>query len=118
MPGIFQSNQSIQPYRVEGRSEGCPTCQHGEQFDIVGPGETAQSQSWGDREEADYVCELMNDAYAAGRASYAQHILDTLNTEVTGNAAEQAKTAGEAQAPEAAKAPEASPDATEDDIPF
>jgi hypothetical protein len=51
------------PYRVEPRNEGCPTCQHGDQFDIVGPAgqeiETSQSQSWGDREEADYICELM-----------------------------------------------------------
>jgi hypothetical protein len=77
-------------YRVEARGVGCPTCQHGDEFDIIGPSpsynkanitESAQSQSWGDAEEAEYICELMNDAFTAGRASFAKQILDTANME-------------------------------------
>lgn len=76
-------------YRVEARGEGCSKCQHGDQFDIIGPDESAQSQSWGDPEEAQYICELMNDAYMAGRASYAQEILDKLKIDTT-NSVDQA----------------------------
>ena len=96
-----------QAYKVEARGEGCPTCQHGDQFDIVGPDGSAQSQSWGDVEEADYICELMNDAYAVGRASYAQEILDKLKEE-TGNA----------EAESEAIEPPPAPSSTDDDIPF
>jgi hypothetical protein len=94
-------------YRVQARGEGCPTCQHGDQFDIIGPDETAQSQSWGDPEEAQYICDLMNDAYVAGRASFAQQIL-----EMTKEEPEHA----EAQTVEAPPTPIIQ--ATSDDIPF
>jgi hypothetical protein len=67
--------ESEAPYRVVARGEGCPTCQHGDQFDIVGPDDSAQSQSWGDAEEVEYICELLNLAYAQGRADFAKHIL-------------------------------------------
>jgi hypothetical protein len=66
-------------YKVEARGDGCPTCQHLEQYDIIGPDGSAQSLSWGSHEEAKDICELMNEAYDAGRASYAQEILDKLN---------------------------------------
>lgn len=74
------AKETATAYHVVARGEGCPTCQHGDQFDIIGPrpDESAQSQSWGDSEEADYICELLNAAYDAGRAAYAQHILDLL----------------------------------------
>jgi len=93
-------------YRVEARGEGCPTCQHGDQFDIIDSSECAQSQSWGDPKEAEYICELMNDAFQQGRASYAQFILDTLN-----------KTQIEPETP-ADPAPAPPPVATDEDIPF
>src|SRR5271168_71527 len=66
------------PYRVEARGDGCPTCQHGATFDIIGPDSSSQGQSWGDPEEVEYICDLMNDAYQQGRDSLAgliQHVI-------------------------------------------
>jgi len=78
------------PYKVEARGNGCPTCQHGDEFDIIGPGGSAQSQSWSDAEEVEYICELLNEAYAAGKTAFAQQILDLAKGEQ--HAKEQAVT--------------------------
>src|SRR5258707_11494503 len=78
-----------EPYKVEGRGDGCPTCQHDEQYDIIGPDGSAQSQSWGDKDEADYICDLLNIAHQQGRVSYAEEVLERLKGEV--NAQEQTK---------------------------
>lgn len=56
-------------YRVEMRGVSCPQCQHGEQWAIVGPGDVELSQSWGDVEEAEFICEQLNDAFNVGRLS-------------------------------------------------
>jgi hypothetical protein len=80
------------------------------QWDIIGPGDTAQGQTWGNQEEAELICELLNFAYACGRASYAQQVLDELKAEEKEDA--EAKT-------EAAPPEPTSPTAKEDDgIPF
>jgi hypothetical protein len=67
-----------EPYKVVPRGEGCPTCQHNDQYDIVGPDDTAQSQSWGDAAEAEYICDLLNIAHQQGRVSYAEEVLERL----------------------------------------
>lgn len=68
------------PFRVLGQGAGCPNCQHGDQFDILGADGSAQSQSWGDAEEAQNVCDAMNDAYEMGRADYAKEVLQLLRS--------------------------------------
>lgn len=57
-------------YRVEKENEGCKHCGHGDYWTIVsgtGDDEIGIGTSWGDRELADDICDLMNDAFAAGQ---------------------------------------------------
>jgi hypothetical protein len=60
-------------YRVErrtGDNSGCAHCGHDLQWTVVsGQGDDAIEigTSWGDKELADDVCELMNMAFAAGQ---------------------------------------------------
>ncbi len=96
-------------YRVEARGIGCPTCQHGDEFDIIGPNETAQSQSWGDAEEAQYICDLLNIAHQQGRVSYAEEVVERLQGEI--NAKKQTEASVEELPPTVAAAPD-------DEIPF
>ncbi len=97
-------------YRVEISVEGCPTCQHDALWDIIGPNETAQSQTWGDKEEADYICDLLNIAHQQGRVSYAEEVVERLQGEI--NDKKQTE-------PEAVEAPPTPAEATtEDDIPW
>ena len=98
------------PYKVEGRSEGCPTCQNGEQWDIIGPDGSAQSQSLGDRGEAEYLCGLLNLAHQQGRVSYAEETLERLKGEI--NAQKQTETVNETPKPFNTKTLEG------DEIPF
>src|SRR5216683_3010796 len=97
------------PYKVELDTEGCPQCQHDAMWTIAGPGDIRLGQSWGDFELVDDICEYMNDAYAEGRASYAQQILDTLKKDEEENAEEQ---------PQAVEALPPTVAASDDDIPF
>jgi hypothetical protein len=106
-----------EPYRVVGQGTGCPTCQHDEQYDIVGPDESAQSQSWADVDEAEYICSLMNVAYAHGRVSYGEEVLQKLKDEVNqrkgvANAQSQTEAVSEAPKPFNTKTLEG------EDIPF
>lgn len=57
-----------EPYFIEVDNNGC-TCGNGRTWTIVGPDGVATGQSWGDVEEAEYICELLNDAYQCGRGS-------------------------------------------------
>jgi hypothetical protein len=54
------------PYQVELNSEGCPHCGNDRLWDVVGPNETALSESYGDKEHAEYIADILNDAYALG----------------------------------------------------
>lgn len=60
-------------YRVEEENEnGCDKCGHGCYWTIVsgeGDSEIGIGTSWGDKELADDVCDLMNQAYESGRES-------------------------------------------------
>jgi hypothetical protein len=97
-------------YRLEPLGHGCPTCQHGDEWDIIGPNDTAQSRTWGDYEEAEYICSLLNIAHQQGRVSYAEEVVERLKGDI--NAKNETNTA----AVEAPKPFETS--APIDDIPF
>jgi hypothetical protein len=56
-----------EPYIVEVHSQGCPQCGHDSQYDIVYiPEQTAESKSWGDKDEAEYIANLLNTAFERG----------------------------------------------------
>lgn len=55
-------------YRLEPCGRGCPTCGAGEFWDIVGPDDIALSTSWGDKEHAEELVEMLNDAYLLGKS--------------------------------------------------
>jgi hypothetical protein len=98
------------PYRIEISTHGCPLCQSDAQWDIIGPDETAQSQTWGNMEEAEYICSLMNLAHQVGRTSYAQQVLNELKAEEKENAEKKTEAI-----PELPPSASVNPD---DDIPF
>ena len=54
------------PYLVEVSVNGCAHCGVGRMWDIVGPDDTALSQSFGDQEHAEWIAEQMNAAFRAG----------------------------------------------------
>jgi hypothetical protein len=59
-------------YKVTDDDRGCEKCGQGKTFHVwwIENGvETCTGTSWGDIEEAEYVCRLMNNAYEAGRLS-------------------------------------------------
>jgi len=97
-----------EPYRVEIQAHGCPLCQSDAEWDIIGPNKTAQSQTWGDAEEATYICSLLNIAYAQGRVSYAEEVVERLKGDI--HAKEQVEKAIEELPPVAPQ--------SDDDIPF
>jgi len=103
-----------EPYRVEVADRGsvCPICQHGQEWDIIGPGEVAQSQTWGDLEEAEYICGLLNIAHQQGRVQYAQETVERLTKEIEDNAKPQEV------APIEPPPPFSTTTANGDDIPF
>src|ERR1700675_3619238 len=75
-----------EPYRVEAQGVGFPTCTHGDQWDIIGPNEVCQSKSWGDAEEAEYICSLLNIAHQQGRVSYAEEVVERLKGDINAKA--------------------------------
>lgn len=55
-------------YRLE-EVAGCKECGHGKEYEIAytkGTEEMCMAVTYGDREEAEYVCGILNDAYEAG----------------------------------------------------
>jgi hypothetical protein len=64
-------------FRAEVDCEGCESCQAGRLWRVVGPDDFALGTMYGDREEAEWVADCLNDAYEHGRASG----LVTLRTE-------------------------------------
>jgi len=62
----------VEPYRVElaAGHEGCQHCGHDQYWTVVsGHGDDAVEigTSWGDKELAEDVCDLMNMAFSAGQ---------------------------------------------------
>lgn len=65
-------------YRVveDDFSNGCKHCERGKHWTIAhgrGDDEIAVGTSWGDKGLADDICDLMNDAYAAGGEGISAH---------------------------------------------
>lgn len=62
------------PYYVEIASRRCARCGHGGTYDVCrnDPEPIALSQSWGDKDEADWMCDQMNEAWLLGRRSVAE----------------------------------------------
>ena len=73
--------KGLEPYFIEIAEAGCKTCQAGRQWDVIGPNGDAQSQTWGDEEEAQFFADCMNDAYASGRAALTSAVAPTLTEE-------------------------------------
>lgn len=57
-----------QPYFIEVDTNGCDKCGHDRTWCIVGPDpdEQATSASYGDEDEAQHICDALNDAYYRG----------------------------------------------------
>jgi hypothetical protein len=55
-----------QPYKVIVDDDGCRECQSERTWCILDPYEVASSTSYGDEEEAEHICELLNTAYQQG----------------------------------------------------
>lgn len=69
-------------YRVEPRGAACDACQRGEQYAIVsgeGDGATELSQTWGDLEEAEFICEELNLARKNGFAEGCEYSMKVLS---------------------------------------
>lgn len=64
------TNKLDEPYFIEVDNNGC-TCGSGRTWTIIDPDGVATGQSWGDEDEAAYICELINDAYHRGQANVA-----------------------------------------------
>ena len=56
-------------YRVECEKGGCALCGVGALYTVVGLDETALSTSYSQQEEAEYVAEILNAAFEAGKAA-------------------------------------------------
>jgi hypothetical protein len=55
------------PYIVEMQNEGCSQCGHDAQYAVVYvPEQIGQSQTWGDREEAEHIVDMLNEAFERG----------------------------------------------------
>lgn len=75
-------------YRVEVEDEnaGCKHCGHGKFWVIMeGQGDDAAGQgtSYGDKETADDICDLMNMAFDAGAEKYKQQFVNEIAGAVT-----------------------------------
>ena len=56
------------PYRVEVEREGCECCGDGKQWEVYdADGVGIGGITFGTREEAEHLAEMLNDAYAAGQ---------------------------------------------------
>lgn len=58
----------MEKYRLDPCGRGCKSCGAGEHWDIIAPDGIALSTSWGDKEFAEELVEMLNDAYEMGRA--------------------------------------------------
>lgn len=56
-------------YRVEQTDAGCPECGHGAYWSIVRPDGVAFARDFADKEEAEDLAEMLNDARLGGRAA-------------------------------------------------
>ena len=56
-------------YKVERYNQGCKECGDGATWVIVGPDGVASATSYGDKDQADEICELQNEAYEKGLAA-------------------------------------------------
>ncbi|HSV90944.1 MAG TPA: DUF551 domain-containing protein [Nitrospiraceae bacterium] len=59
----------MEPYRVEIDNEGCRTCAHDKTWHVIGPDEIAESTSYGDEEDAHWLCRALNSAYTLGQSN-------------------------------------------------
>jgi hypothetical protein len=57
------------PYQVELNRGGCSHCENGKLWDVVGPNEAALAISYSDIEDAEYIADILNHAYALGLAN-------------------------------------------------
>ena len=55
------------PYFVELDTLGCSKCGAGKMWRVVGPDGVSYSVTYADEEDADSLCDMLNDAYSAGR---------------------------------------------------
>jgi len=55
------------PFRVAMDDEGCGACEHGRTFHVIGPNEMANSVSYGNVEDAEYLRDECNRAFELGR---------------------------------------------------
>lgn len=58
-----------EPYFLEVGENGCVKCGHNKTWDIIQPDGVALATTYGDYEEAEEICDMLNIAYALGRAS-------------------------------------------------
>jgi len=54
------------PYYVEQGNTGCYACNKGITWDIIDPNGVALGQSWGDKDEAEWIAEQLSYAYEFG----------------------------------------------------
>lgn len=50
-------------YKVEVEEKGCGECGEGKQWIVVGPDGCGQGVTYGDIDEAESVCEILNECY-------------------------------------------------------
>ena len=61
---------AAKPYRVEVEREGCERCGDGRQWEVYDHEDVGQGGiTFGTREEAEHLAEMLNDAYQHGRKS-------------------------------------------------
>lgn len=58
-----------EPYFVEIDNIGCATCGARKTWGVVGPDGVMLSSTWEDEEQAAWIAEILNDAYAKGKAN-------------------------------------------------
>lgn len=55
------------PYRVEVEHGGCETCGDGKQWCVVGPDDVALGITFGVKEDAEELADMLSDAYVMGK---------------------------------------------------
>lgn len=62
---------SLAPYRVEGSLDHkfCTKCKRGVIWEVLTPEGEYLSQSWEDKDEAEWMCDQLNTAYRLGEES-------------------------------------------------
>ena len=56
-------------YRVEVELKGCKCCRAGRTWMVVDPNESAGGTVYGNKEDADEIAEMLNEAFELGRKS-------------------------------------------------